>query len=113
MITKKEMVLDIQRLELATGIKDSLIDSGFTTIDFICRSTVTDISEKLGIDLYVAQIIFEEAKKMRNVVATATDAASTTTAVNKYNNYNNKHTYIHNAYAHHILVHNHSPRITL
>ena len=108
------MESDIQRLDLASGIKDSLIEAGFTTIDFICRSTTTDISEKLGIDLYVAQIIFEEAKRMRNVVATAIDAASVTTAaVNKYNDYNNKHTYIHNAYAHHILVHNHSPRITL
>ena len=113
MITKKDMESDIQLLELATGIKDSLIKAGFTTISVILSSTTTDISKKLGIDLYVAQIIFEEAKKMRNVVATATDAASTTAAVNKYNNYNNKHTYIHNAYAHHILVHNHSPRITL
>ena len=112
------MKSDIQRLELASGIKNSLIEAGFTTIDFICRSTTTDISEKLRIDLYVAQIIFEEAKRMRNVIATAIttttiDAASITATVNKDNNYNNKHTYIHNAYAYHILVHNHSPRITL
>jgi hypothetical protein len=84
MITKKDMISDIQRLELASGIKDSLIDSGFTTIDFICRSTVTDISGKLGIDLYVAQIIFEEAKKIRDVVSTAV-----ATAINKDNGYNN------------------------
>lgn len=114
------MKSDIQRLELASGIKDSLIEAGFTTIDFICKSTTTDISEKLRIDLYVAQIIFEEAKRMRNVVATTTttttntDAASITATVNKDNDYNNnKNTYIHNAYAYHILVHNHSPRITL
>jgi hypothetical protein len=54
---------------------------------------------------------------MRNVVASTTrttDAASITTTVNKDNDYNNnKHTYIHNTYAYHILVHNHSPRITL
>ena len=109
---------DIERLELASGIKDSLIEAGFTTIDFICKSTSTDISEKLRIDLYVAQIIFEEAKRMRNVVATTTttnttDAVSITATVNKDNDYNNKHTYIHNAYAYHILVHNHSLRITL
>ena len=109
---------NIERLELASGIKDSLIEAGFTTIDFICKSTSTDISEKLRIDLYVAQIIFEEAKRMRNVVATTTttnttDAVSITATVNKDNDYNNKHTYIHNAYAYHILVHNHSPRITL
>jgi hypothetical protein len=111
------MKSDIQRLELASGIKNSLIEAGFTSIDFICKSTTTDISEKLRIDLYVAQIIFEEAKRMRNVVASTTrttDAASITTTVNKDNDYNNnKHTYIHNTYAYHILVHNHSPRITL
>jgi hypothetical protein len=107
------MESDIQRLELASGIKDSLIDAGFTTIDFIYRSTVTDISEKLGIDLYVAQIIYEEAKKMRDIAAAATDAPSIATAVNKDNDYNNKHTHIHNTYAYHILVLNHSPRITL
>jgi hypothetical protein len=107
------MESDIQLLELASGIKDSLVVAGFTTIDFICRSTARDISEKLGIDLYVAQIIFEEAKKMRDVAAAATDAASIAAAVNKDNDYNNKHTYIHNAYAYHILLHNHSPRLTL
>ena len=70
------MKSDIQRLELASGIKDSLIEAGFTTIDFICKSTTTDISEKLGIDLYVAQIIFEEAKKIRDVVTADTATTS-------------------------------------
>jgi hypothetical protein len=54
MISKKGMEPDIQLLELATGIKDSLTKSGFTTINFILSSTTTDISKKLGIDLYVA-----------------------------------------------------------
>jgi hypothetical protein len=78
MISKKGMDSDIQLLELATGIKDSLTKAGFTTIDFILSSTATDISKKLGIDLYVAQIIFEEAKKIRDVVT-----ADTATTVNK------------------------------
>jgi hypothetical protein len=82
------MQSDIQQLELANGIKDSLINAGFTTVSFILKSTTTDISEKLGIDLYVAQIIFEEAMKKIGDVAT-TDAVSTTTAVNKDNIYNN------------------------
>jgi hypothetical protein len=81
------MESDIQQLELASGIKDSLINAGFTTVSFILNSTTTDISEKLGIDLYVAQIIFEEAMKKIGDVAT-TDAVSTTT-VNKDNIYNN------------------------
>jgi hypothetical protein len=104
------MESDIQRLDLASGIKDSLINAGFT-VSLILNSNTIDISERLGIDLYVAKIIFEEAKKIRNVATT--DAVSITTAVNKDNDYNNKHTYMHNAYAYHILVHNHSPRITL
>ena len=78
MITKKDMEADIQLLELATGIKDSLIKAGFTTISVILSSTTTDISKKLGIDLYIAQIIFEEAKKIRDVVT-----ADTATTVNK------------------------------
>ena len=78
MISKKGMDSDIQLLELATGIKDSLTKAGFTTINFILSSTATDISKKLGIDLYVAQIIFEEAKKIRDVVT-----ADTATTVNK------------------------------
>ena len=104
------MQSDIQRLDLASGIKDSLINAGFT-VSLILNSNTIDISERLGIDLYVAKIIFEEAKKIRNVATT--DAIPTTAAVNKDNDYNNKHTYMHNAYAYHILVHNHSPRITL
>jgi hypothetical protein len=84
MTSKKDMESDIQLLELATGIKDSLTKAGFTTISIILSSTTTDISKKLGIDLYVAQIIFEEAKKIRDVV---TDAASIT--INKDNDYNN------------------------
>jgi hypothetical protein len=104
------MESDIQRLDLASGIKDSLINAGFT-VSLILNSNTIDISERLGIDLYVAKIIFEEAKKIRNVATT--DAISTTAAVNKDNDYNNKYTYMNNAYAYHILVHNHSPRITL
>jgi hypothetical protein len=85
MITKKGMESDIQLLELASGIKDSLIKAGFTTISFILSSTITDISNKLGIDPYVARIIFEEAKKIRD----AAPAATSTAAINKDNNYNN------------------------
>jgi hypothetical protein len=87
MNTKKGMESsDIQLLELASGIKDSLTKAGFTTISIIVNSTITDISKKLGIDLYVAQIIYEEAKKTRDVLTT--DAATT---INKDNNSNNNY----------------------
>ena len=80
------MESDIQALELATGIKDSLTKSGFTTINCVLSSTTTDISKKLGIDLYVAQIIFEEAKKIRDVVTADT---ATTDNKDSYSNNNN------------------------
>jgi hypothetical protein len=86
MNTKKDMESDIELLELASGIKDSLTKAGFTTISIIVSSTITDISKKLGIDLYVAQIIYEEAKKTRDVLTT--DAATT---INKDNDSNNNY----------------------
>ena len=54
---------DIYLLELADGIKDSLINSGFSTIKSILESTNSDLSSKIGVDQYVAQIILEEAKR--------------------------------------------------
>jgi hypothetical protein len=56
---------DIQLLELASGIKDALISSGFLTIKSILNSTASDISSKLRVDLYIAQIIFQEAKRVK------------------------------------------------
>jgi hypothetical protein len=67
------MESDIQLLELASGIKDSLIKAGFLSVSSILNSTTTDISNKVVIDLYIAQIILEEARK-----ATTTSSASTT-----------------------------------
>ena len=54
---------DVQDLALAQGIKDSLEEAGFDTVDSILKEAPLDISNKLGIELYVAQIIKEEAKK--------------------------------------------------
>jgi hypothetical protein len=54
---------DIHLLELANGIKDTLISSGFSTIKSILESTNSDLSSKIGVDQYVAQIILEEAKR--------------------------------------------------
>jgi hypothetical protein len=54
---------DIHLLELADGIKDNLISSGFSTIKSILESTSSDLSSKIGADQYVAQIILEEAKR--------------------------------------------------
>ena len=53
----------IHLLELADGIKDSLINSGFSTIKSILESTNSDLSSEIGVNQYVAQIILEEAKR--------------------------------------------------
>ena len=58
------MKSDIQLLELASGIKDALLNSEFSTIKSILNSTALDISTKLRVDLYIAQIIFQEAKRV-------------------------------------------------
>ena len=65
------MDLDVQELALAQGIKDSLEEAGFNTVDSILKEAPLDISIKLGIEPYVAQIIMEEAKR-------ATDESSDT-----------------------------------
>jgi hypothetical protein len=54
---------DIQDLALAQGIKDSLEKAGFDTVDSILKEALLDISNKLGIERYVAQIIKEAAKR--------------------------------------------------
>ena len=63
------VVSDIHLLELADGIKDTLISSGFSTIKSILESTNSDLSRKIGADQYVAQIILEEAKRFTTEIA--------------------------------------------
>lgn len=58
------MESDIQLLELADGIKLALVNSGFLTIKSILGNTASNISHKVGVDLYIAQIIFQEAKRV-------------------------------------------------
>jgi hypothetical protein len=58
------MESDIQLLELADGIKDALMNTGFLTIKSILSSTTSDISRRVGVDLYIAQIIYQEAKRV-------------------------------------------------
>ena len=57
------MHTDIQDLELAEGIKDLLEEAGFDTVDSILKEAPLDISNKLGIDRYLAQIIKEKQAK--------------------------------------------------
>ena len=59
------MDLGIHRLEIATGVKDALVNAGFT-IESILKVGPAEVAAVLGIDLYVANIIFHAA---RNVVS--------------------------------------------
>lgn len=53
---------NIQNLALAQGIKDLLEKAGFDSVESIVKEALLDISNKLGIERYVAQIIKEAAK---------------------------------------------------
>jgi hypothetical protein len=63
------MESDIQLLELADGIKDALVNTGFLTIKSILSSTTSDISCKVGVDPYIAQIIIQEGKRVATKMA--------------------------------------------
>jgi hypothetical protein len=56
------MTPGIQMLEVAVGIKDSLIAAGFTSLDSLLRSSPAEIAAILGIELYVAKLIIDAAK---------------------------------------------------
>ena len=56
------MYLDIHTLEIADGIKDALVHSDFT-IESILKHGPSEIASILGIDPYIAGIIFNAAKK--------------------------------------------------
>ena len=78
------MESDIQLLELASGIKDALINAGFCTIKSILNSTTSDISSKVGVDLYVAQIIFEEARRLMTEMPRAPATFDASSAVSDF-----------------------------
>jgi hypothetical protein len=51
---------------LSDGVRDALINGGFSTIKAVLECPTSDLSNKIGVDQYVAQIIFEEAKRVRS-----------------------------------------------
>jgi hypothetical protein len=56
------MYLDIHTLEIANGLKDALIRADFT-IESILKHGPSEIASIIGIDPYVAEIIYNAAKK--------------------------------------------------
>lgn len=55
-------------LEIASGIRDYLITSGYT-VEAILKSNPSELSSILGIELYVAKLIFDAAKKAAGIPA--------------------------------------------
>jgi hypothetical protein len=53
----------IQLLETASGLKESLLKAGFT-VDSIISEGPDAVSTALGIEQYVAKIIYDEARKL-------------------------------------------------
>ena len=50
-------------MEIASGLKESLLRAGFT-VDSILSEGPDAVSTVLGIEPYVAKIIYDEAKKL-------------------------------------------------
>ena len=49
-------------LSLASGIKDMLFSNGFTSVEHLLKMPPAELAVLLGIDLYVARIIYLTAK---------------------------------------------------
>jgi hypothetical protein len=58
---------DVHLLELADGVRDALNNAGFSTINSILECSTSDISNRIGVDQYIGQIIFEEAKRVKEM----------------------------------------------
>ena len=63
------MESDLRLLELADGVKDALKNAGFLNIKSILGESAPGISEKVGVDLYIGQIILQEAKRVSTKMA--------------------------------------------
>jgi len=82
----------IQLLEIAPGLKDSLAKAGFT-VESILSAGPTEVAFALGIESYVAKIIFDAAKRIVEETTllgdptTASKAAATATSETNLKNY--------------------------
>jgi hypothetical protein len=54
----------VQQLDIATGLKELLVNFGFTTAKSIIRYSPEEIAKLLGIEAHTAKIIVDEARKL-------------------------------------------------
>lgn len=57
------MFAGISGLDLAAGIKQMLLANGFTSLDALLKMPPAELALVLGIDIYVARLIYLAAKK--------------------------------------------------
>jgi hypothetical protein len=57
------MFAGISGLNLAVGIKEMLANNGFTSLDPLLKISPAELALILGIDLYVARLIYLAAKE--------------------------------------------------
>jgi hypothetical protein len=65
----------VQLLEIAPGLKNSLMEAGLS-IQFILNAGPSEVASILGIESYVAKIIFDAAKKIVEQNSLLPDATS-------------------------------------
>lgn len=59
----RDMESGIQRLGIASGLKESLLKAGLT-VNSITSKGPNAVSSALGIEAYVTKIVYDEAKKI-------------------------------------------------
>jgi len=60
---------EIQDLELATGLKELLINNGFFTIDQLLKTATSELATILGTDDYIARLVIMAAKRQSRTVS--------------------------------------------
>lgn len=79
-------VISVNALDIANGLKDLLISHGFT-IDLLLKTPPAELAIILGIDIYVARLIYLAAKKK---LATPDAKQGTEGITNKISEYSNE-----------------------
>jgi len=69
----------IENMRIATGLKEALVNAGIS-FEKILNSPPSEISDKLGIDSYVARLIYDEARR----TATNEENMSNSVQFNQY-----------------------------
>ena len=57
------MYASVFGLDLATGIKEMLVKNGFASVDTLLETPPAELAITLGIDLYIARLIYHAAKR--------------------------------------------------